>query len=73
MKLVEEVKGLVHTFWHDNTRTSFNKKDELKNYMGSLNNKTHVKHYLDMIQTQFFEMFKFFHVELRLGQGYFEK
>ena len=27
MKLVKEVKGLVHTFWHDNTRLSSNTMD----------------------------------------------
>ena len=30
MKLVEAVKGLVHTFWHDKTRPSSNTKDFLK-------------------------------------------
>ena len=38
-----------------------------------MNNETHVKHYLDMTQTQLFDMFKFSHVELRLGKRYFEK
>ena len=48
MKLVEAVKGLVHTFWHDKTRPSSNTKDVLKQCRGSMNNETHVKHYLDM-------------------------
>ena len=30
MKLVEGVKGLVQTFWHDNTRPSSNISDVLK-------------------------------------------
>ena len=51
MKLVEAVKGLVHTFWHDNTRNSFNTKDVLKHYRGSINNEPHVKNYLNMTQT----------------------
>ena len=72
MKLVEAVKGLVHTFWHDNTRPSSN-KDVLKHCRGSRNNELHVKHYLDMTQTQLFEMFKVAHVELRLEQRSFEK
>ena len=38
-----------------------------------MNNEPHVKHYLDMKQTQLFEMFKISHVELRLGQISFEK
>ena len=38
MKLVEAVKGLVHTFWHDNTRPSSNMKDVLKHCRGSRNN-----------------------------------
>ena len=46
MKLVEAVKGLVHTFWHDNIRPSSNKKDALKHYRGSMNNEPHVKHYM---------------------------
>ena len=54
MKLVEVVKGLMHTFWHDNTRPSSNTKDVLKHCRGSINNEPHVKHYLDMTQTQMF-------------------
>ena len=73
MKLVKAVKGLVHTFWHYNTRPSSNTKDVLKHCKGSMNNEPHVKHYLDMKQTQLFEMFKVFHVELRLGKISFEK
>ena len=52
MKLVEAVKGLVHMFWHNNTRPSSNTKDVLKCCMGSMNDEPHVKHYLDMTQTQ---------------------
>ena len=54
MELVEVVKGLMHTFWHDNTRPSSNKKDVLKHYRGSRNNEPHVKHYLEMTQTRLF-------------------
>ena len=36
-KLVEAVKGLVHTFWNDNTRPSSNTKDVLKYCRGSMN------------------------------------
>ena len=73
MKLVEAVKGLVHTFWHDNTRPSSNTKDVLKCCTSSMNNEPHVKHYLNMTHTQLFNMFKISHVELRLGQRSFEK
>jgi len=73
MKLVEAVKGLVQSFWHDNTRPFSNTKDVLKHCRGSKNNEPHIKHYLDMTQTQLFEMFKVAHVELRLGQISFEK
>ena len=72
MMLVEAVKGLVHTFWNDNTRPSSNTKDVLKHCRDYRNNELHVKHYLDMTQTQLFEMFKFSHVELRLGKISFE-
>ena len=34
MKLVEAVKALVHTFWHNNTRPSSNTKDVLKHCRG---------------------------------------
>ena len=68
MKLVKIVKGLVHTFWHDNTMPSFNTKDVLKHCRGSINNEPHVKHYLHMKQTELFEMFKVFHAKLRLGK-----
>ena len=73
MKLVEAIKGLVQTFWHDNARPSSNMKDVLKHCKGSRNIEPHVKHYLDMTQTQLFEVFKVAHVELRLRQRYFEK
>ena len=73
MKLVEAVKGLVHTFWHDNTRPSSNTKDVLKHCRGYRNNEPHIKHYLNMTQTQLYEMFKVAHIELRLRQRYFEK
>ena len=73
MKLVEIVKGLVHTFWHDNTRPSSNTKYVLKLYRGSINNEPHVKHYIDMTQTQLFDMFKVYHVELRLGPTNLDK
>ena len=73
MKLVEALHGLVHTFLHDNTRPSSNTKDVLKHYRGSMNNEAHVKHYLDMTQTQLFDMFKVSHVGLRLSQRSFEK
>ena len=35
MKLVDAIKGLVHSFWHDHTRPSSNRKDVLKLRMGS--------------------------------------
>ena len=73
MKLVEAVKGLVQTFWHDNTRPSSNMNDVLKHCRDSRNNEPHVKHYIGMTQTQLFEMFKVSHVELRLKQRSFEK
>ena len=73
MKLVEVVKGLVHAFWHDNTRPSSNRRDVLKHCKGSRNHEPHIKNYFDMTQTQLYEMFKFSPLELRLGQRYFEK
>ena len=46
MNLVEAVKGLMQTFWHDNTRPSSNMKDVFKHCRGSRNTEPHVKHYL---------------------------
>ena len=66
MKLVEVMKGLLHTFLHDNTRPSSNTNDVLKCCRRSMNNESRVKHYLYMTQTQLFEMFKISHIELRL-------
>ena len=73
MKLVEAVKGVVHAFWNDNTRPSSNTRDVLKHHKGSRNDELHIKHYLDMTQLQLYEMFNVVHLELRLGQIYFEK
>jgi hypothetical protein len=71
--LIEVVKGLVHAFWHDNTRPSSNTMVVLKRCKSSRNHEPHIKHYLDMMQTQLYEMFKVFHLEFRLDQRYFEK
>ena len=73
MKLVKAVKGLVTTFWHDNTRPYSNTNYVVKCCRGSMNNELHVKHYLNMTQTQLFEMFKISHAELRLEKRYFVK
>ena len=62
MKLVEAVKGLLQTFWNDNTRPSSNTKDVLKCCRGSMNTEPHLKHYLDMTKNQLFEMFKVSHI-----------
>ena len=61
------MKGLVHMLWHNNTRPSSNMKDELKHCRGFIKNEPHVKHYLDMTQTQLFNMFKVSHIELELS------
>jgi hypothetical protein len=72
MKLVETVKGLVHAFWHDNTRPSSNAMDVLKCYKVSRDHEPHLKHYLNMTQTQLYEMFKDSHPNFRLGQRSFK-
>ena len=73
MKLVEAMKGLVQSFWNDNTRPSSNTRDVLKHCKGYRSHEPHIKHYLHMAQTQFYEMFKASHPELRLSQRTFEK
>jgi hypothetical protein len=73
MKLVEAVKRLAQAFWHDNTRPSSNTRDVLKHCKGSRSHGPHIKHYIDMTQTQLYEMFKVAYPELRLGQISFEK
>ena len=73
MKLVDAVKGLVHSFWHDHTRPSSNRKDVLKLRIGSKDREPHIKHLLDITQTELYERFKNEHKELNLGQRSFEK
>ena len=58
MKLVEVVKVLMHAFRHNNTRPYSNTKDVLIHCKGSRSHESHIKHYLDMTQTQLYEMFK---------------
>ena len=48
MKLVDAVKGLVQSFWHDHTRPSSNRKDVLKLRRGSKDHEPHIKHLLDI-------------------------
>ena len=55
MKLTGEVKSLVETFWHDNTRVSPNSRDVLKLRVGSKKCDPHPKHLLDMTQTELFK------------------
>ena len=52
MKLVDVVKGLVHSFWHDHTRPFSNRKDVLKLRRGSKDREPHIKHLLDITQTE---------------------
>ena len=47
MKLIDVVKELVQTFWHDHTKPSSNQRDVLKLRNGSIERETHVKHFLD--------------------------
>ena len=44
MNLVDAVKGLVQSFWHDHTRLSSNQKDVLKLRRGSKDREPHIKH-----------------------------
>ena len=73
MKLVDVVKGLVHAFCHDNTRPSSNTRVVLKCCGGFRDHELHIKHYLDITQTQLYEIFKVTHLEFRFGQISFEK
>ena len=47
MKLIDVVKELVQTFWHDHTRPSSSQRDVLKLRKGSIECEPHVKHFLD--------------------------
>ena len=47
MKLVDAVKGLVQSFWHDHARPSSNQKDVLKLRRGSKDREPHIKHNTD--------------------------
>ena len=50
IKLVDAVKGLVQSFWHDNNRPSSNRRDVLKFRRGSKDHEPHIKHLLDTKQ-----------------------
>ena len=54
MKLIIDVKEPVHKFWHENTRTSSNKRDILKLRNGTNERQTHVKHFLEMTETKIY-------------------
>ena len=70
MKLVDAIKGLVQSFWHDHTRPSSNRKDVLKLRRGSKDHEPHIKHLLDITQTELYERFRNEHKELNLGQRF---
>ena len=58
MKLVDVVKGLVQSFWHDHTRPSSNWKDVLKLRRGSKDHEPHIKHLLDITKTKIYKKFR---------------
>ena len=58
MKLIDVVKELVQTFWHDHTIPSFNQRDVLKMRKGSTEREPHIKHFLDTTQTELYERFR---------------
>ena len=73
IKLIGEFKGLVHDFWHENTRPSSNQNDVLKLRRGSRDLEPYIKHFLDITYTQLYERFKTIHNELNLSQISFHK
>ena len=73
MNLIDDVKELVQTFWHDHTRPSSNIKDVLKLRKGSTEREPHFKHFLDTTQIELYERLKNEHTQLNLGQRSFEK
>ena len=58
MKLNDDVKELVQTFWHDHTRPSSSQRDVINMRKGSTEHETHVKHFLDTIETELYERFR---------------
>ena len=48
MKLVDALKGLMQSFWHDHTRSSSNRKEGLKLRRGSKDYEPHIRHLLDI-------------------------
>ena len=73
MKLIDVVKGLVQSFWHDNTRHSLNQKDVLKLRKSSKDHEPCIKHLLGITQMELYKKFKNEYKELNLGQRSFEK
>ena len=67
MKLIEAIKGLVQEYWHDNSRPSSNQKYVVKLRKGSRDHEPHIKHFLDMTQTELYERFRIAYSELNLG------
>lgn len=70
--VVDALRTLIETFWHDNTRVSPNQRDVVRRQIGSINHEPHVKHYLDMTQTKFYERFLQKFSQIRISQIFFE-
>ena len=58
MKLIDAINDLVQNFWHDHSRTSSNQRDVINMRKGSTEHETHVKHFLDTIETELYERFR---------------
>ena len=70
--IVDVVRTLIENFWCDNTRASPNQKDVVKRRIGKTNHEPHTIFFLDMIQTQFYEMFLHIFPRIKINQRFFE-
>lgn len=71
--LTELVKGVVKSWWHDQSRVSPNKKDVTRRRVGPNTYVVHATHFLTETQTQLFLRFKESHPECRVKLRAFEK
>ena len=68
--IVDALRTLIENFWHENTRASPNQKDVIKRRIWKTNREPHAKHFLDMTQTQFYEMFLQRFPQLKSAKGF---
>ena len=70
--IVDALRTLIERILHDKTRASPNQKGVVKQRIGKINCEPNAKHFLDMTQTQFYEMFLQRFPQIKISQFFFE-